>query len=181
MARARARRINARARERLRKAKAGAHSTVSQAELQRRGDTGSGEVRGDKCWGFCRQKGMTFECNASVQEEILDEPGNQKTVSVLPRFLRLASGCATPSILICRFLIVSVVQDAPTHFLHPFHDCCEVPWWFRRHGPPETSLQRVKRWIELGGSSTPWALPAPVLPVRASRIARSAPRAVGCF
>ena len=70
----------------------------------------------------------------AVQEEITDEPGDQsQTVRVLPRFLRLASGWATPGMLVCRlrqslcFLsrlyLMSRMRRRTS--AHPFHDCCD--------------------------------------------------------
>ena len=71
------------------------------------------------------------------------------------------------------FSIVSDVQDAPAHFHHPFHDCCVAPWRFRRHGPPEPSLKRVRRWIELGvhslGTSSTCAPSPGLVPERTVR------------
>ena len=110
-------------------------------------------------------------------------------MEVLPRFLRLALCWATHGMLICRLrhsvclFSRSDLMSRMRRRTSAIHSMTAVLY----HGgfvvkAPETSLQRVRRWIELEESSTHRALPTHVLPVRAlSRSARSAPRAVGCF
>ena len=111
-------------------------------------------------------------------------------MGVPPSFLRLACGWASQGMLICRlrqnacFPSRSYLMSRMRRRTSAIHSKTAALYHDGSvgHRPTQTSLQRVRRWVQFRWSATHCAFPAHVFPIRPLALnARSAPRTLGCF